>query len=339
VPRSRWWPVGLAVVLSLSVLAAWLTGWDPTGWIDAATTLLPVPVAFACGLLCERWPGLAGTLSLAVILEVTDWFNPFVLVITLGPWLAGAIFRDRQQLARRLERVSREIEAESLRVTDEAVRLERSRIARELHDIVAHCVSMMVVQAYAGERLVGADQTSAAEAFDHISDAAGQARREIAQLVDLLAADTTAPPDRPLGPALRALVEGAAAVGLDVTLHLFGDPDNLPGASAAIVYRVAQEGITNAVKHAPGAPIWITVDCPTKTMTETTTETTTENPTDTTIDVVNASSTRPGSPLRATGGGRGLSGIEERVTLVGGTFDAGPERAGAWRISVRVPST
>ncbi len=318
--RSGWWAIGLAGMAGVGALTAWLADWETSGWGDALTTLLPVPIAFACGLKCRRLPGLAASLWMAVTAEITAWFNPFVLVITLGPWLAGTIVRERQQLARRLESVGRELEAESERIADEAVRLERSRIARELHDIVAHSVSMMVVQAYAGERLVGADRTSAAEAFDHISDAAGQARREIGQLVDLLAADASAGPDRPLEPALRALVSGAAAVGLDVTLHLLGETEAVPKASAAIVYRVVQEGITNALKHAPGAPIWITVDC---------------GP-EITIDVVNGSSSNPGSPLRSAGGGRGLPGIEERVTLLGGSFDAGPTTAGAWRVSVRL---
>lgn len=116
-------------------------------------------------------------------------------------------------------------------------------------------------------------------------------------------------------------MSGTTAVGLDVTLHLFGEPDLVPKTSGAIVYRVVQEGITNALRYASGAPIWISVDC---------------GP-EITIDVVNGSSADSGSPLRAAGGGRGLPGIEERVTLLGGSFDAGPARAGAWRVSVRLP--
>lgn len=194
--KSGHWAVGLAGIVGLSVLVSWLVGWQASGWADALTTLVPVPIAFWCGLACRRRVGLAAVLWMAATAEITALFNPFVLVITLGPWLVGTIIREHQQMARSLENVGREIEAESQRLADEAVRLERSHIARELHDIVAHCVSMMVVQAYAGERLIGDDRTSAAEAFDHISDAAGQLA------VRSPSSSTCSPPMPPPGPTV-----------------------------------------------------------------------------------------------------------------------------------------
>ena len=248
------------------------------------------------------------------------YVNPFVLALTLGPWFVGMVIRDRQKINQRLLQVGRELETESQQLADEAVRLERARIARELHDIVAHCLSVMVVQAYAGERLAGSDQISATEAFDHISDAAGQAKLEIGHLVELLADDPPVRPDRQLARNLQDLVAGARSTGLDIHLHLTGSPDDIPSESAIVAYRVVQESITNALKHSPGAPIDVSVDCGAQVV----------------VDVIN-STRQTESALALTGGGHGLMGIRDRVSGLGGTFRAGPEAPGSWRVSVCFP--
>ncbi len=316
--------VGCAGTIGIFVLiTTYIVSWKTTGFLDALTTLLPVPIAFVCGLACRRYVGLVACLWMAVTVEVCGGWNPFVLVITLGPWLGAAIVVERQEVAQRLSEVGRELETESGRLAEQAVKLERARIAHELHDIVAHCVSVMVVQAYAGERLAVADQGSATEAFDHIAMAAGQAQREITHLVDLLDVHEDVISSRDLGPALGELVAGATATGLDVRLHVTGHPEQVPARAADVAYRAVQEGLTNALKHSPGAPIGISVDCGV----------------DILIDVVNETSSAPTSLLGSSGGGHGLSGIRERVTNLGGTFQAGPEPAGAWRVSVRFPAT
>jgi signal transduction histidine kinase len=323
VRRAGWAALALAGATgALALLTTYVFPWETTGLLDGLTTLLPVPIAFVCGLAWRREVGLIGAVWMAVAVELTQGYvNPFVLVVTLGPWLVGAVARDRRQIVQRLAEVGRELEAESRRLADEAVRLERAHIARELHDIVAHCVSVMVVQAYAGERLAAADQTSAVEAFDHIADAATQATQEIAHLVDLLADDPAAPPDQELEPKLQDLVAGARAAGLDVRLHLTGRPEQVAPDAAAVAYRVVQESVTNALKHAPGTPVDICVDCAGEVV----------------IDVINALTPSSGSQLASSGGGHGLPGIRERVNGLGGTFEAGPDAPGAWRVSVRFP--
>jgi signal transduction histidine kinase len=323
VRRAGWAALALAGATgALALLSTYAFSWTTTGLLDALTTLLPVPIAFVCGLACRREVGLIGALWMAGTVEVTQGdFNPFVLVITLGPWLVGAVVRDRRQIVQRLAEVGRELEAESGRLADEAVRLERARIARELHDIVAHCVSVMVVQAYAGERLAATDQLSATEAFDHIAEAAAQAKQEIGHLVDLLAEQPTAGPDRELVTNLQGLVAGARATGLDIRLNLAGNPEQVVPASAAVAYRVVQESVTNALKHSPGAPIDIAIDCGT----------------DVVIDVVNAVTPSARSDLASSGGGHGLAGIQDRVSRLGGHFAAGPDDPAAWRVSVRFP--
>jgi signal transduction histidine kinase len=124
-----------------------------------------------------------------------------------------------------------------------------------------------------------------------------------------------------LGPALNELVGRAAAIGLDVQLHLSGQPDHVTGPAATVTYRVVQEGVTNALKHAPGAPIHVSVDCRDEVS----------------VDVFNSTSSERVAPLREAGGGHGLTGIQERVAGLGGTCQAGPDPGGYWRVSVRFP--
>jgi len=320
---AGWAALVLAGAIGIQVLVTtYLVSWTTTGLLDDLTILLPVPVAFVCGLALRREVGLIACVWMAVTIELNQgYFNPFVLVVTLGPWLTGAVVRDHRQIVQRLDDVGRQLETESELVADEAVRLERAHIARELHDIVAHCVSVMVVQAYAGERLAITDQPSATAAFDHIASAAAQAKLEIAHLVDLLADDSTTEPDRKLTSQLQDLVAGAAATGLDVRLHVEGQLDQIKPETAVVVYRVVQESVTNALKHSPGAPIEIYLDCGS----------------DIVIDVVNRLDPVSDSDLATVGGGHGLSGIRDRVSGLGGTFAAGPNPPGAWRVSVRFP--
>ncbi len=293
---------------------------------DALSVLAPFPVAFALGVFFPRWVGLGVVLWMAVTFELNQGYvNPFVLVFTLGPWVAGVMVRDRRRLAQQLAERARQLEAEGELLAEESVRYERTRIARELHDIVAHCVSVMVVQAYAGERLAAKGDDSASEAFGHIVDAAAQAQLEMRRLVDLLAAEPSAGSERGLAAGVGELVAGAVATGLSVNLRVHGDADRLPSPIAQVAYRVIQEGITNALKHAPGASIDIVVDCAINSVH---------------IEVVNATATGPiGSPLQTGGGGHGLAGMRDRVNVLGGDFFAGPQQDSSWRVSVRLPIT
>jgi signal transduction histidine kinase len=323
VTRAGWAALLLAFAVGVLVLVTtFVATWNTTGFLDGLTTLLPAPIAFVCGLTWRREIGLIAVTWMAVTIELNQGYvNPFVLVVTLVPWFVGAVIRDRQQMNRRLIEVGQKLEAESQQLADEAVRLERARIARELHDIVAHCLSVMVIQAYAGERLLSTGQHSATEAFEHIANAAGQAKQEIAHLVELLADQPTVSDDRNLAENLQNLVAGGRATGLDICLHLNGRPNEVPPESAVVAYRVVQESITNALKHSPGAPIDISVDCGIEVV----------------IDVINATSQHESSHLATIGGGHGLTGIQERVSGLGGTFSAGPDDPGAWRVSVRFP--
>ena len=320
--KSGWIGLGCGVALGIFwFLSTVVYPWGSTGVVDGLTTLLPVPVCFAVGYLTPWRSGLGLCVGLVVIGELTG-FNPFVIVIIIGPWFGGVVVRDRRNVTARLVEAGQALEAESKLLADEAVRLERARIARELHDIVAHCVTVMVVQAYAGELLMASDRHAASEAFEHIESAAGQAQHEIADLVTLLDEEPPRASVGDLSDALDELVAGATAAGLAVTLHLNGHPEAVSAGPAAVAYRVVQEGVTNALKHSPGAAMMIVVDCGS----------------DVTVDVLNDAGSGASSALQTVGGGHGLSGIRDRVIGLGGHFAAGPEPGGAWRVSVRLPT-
>jgi signal transduction histidine kinase len=248
-------------------------------------------------------------------------FNPFIVVGTVGPFGLGLVMRSRRALTSQLAARGAELEAERELFAAEAIRYERARIARELHDIVAHCISVMVIQAAAGQRLAGQNPALAADAFDAICEAVGQAESEIGRLVELLEHD-----HRPRGidgiRLVDELVARAGAAGLAVTCRLRGPANGMPEQASEAVYRVVQEGLTNALKHAPGAPVDVVIA---------------EAGGRLEVSVANGPPTAPPSGLERTGGGRGLAGMRERVRACGGELTAGPLDGGGWRVLARLP--
>ena len=201
------------------------------------------------------------------------------------------------------------------------MRYERARIARELHDIVAHCISLMVVQAGAGERLAQSNPDGATKAFASIADAASEAEAEIDRLVEFL--DGSAP----VGPRtglriVEGLVRRARASGLTVSCNFIGECEDLAESSADAAYRLVQEAVTNAMKHASGAPIDITIEGHVGTIS---------------VDVVNGPARGAPSVLAGAGGSHGLAGMRERAARCGGTFDAGPTAQGGWHVTAAFP--
>lgn len=278
--------------------------------------------AYTLSSRCPWLPSLIGLAALnAVVASTSTAFNPLVEMVTIGPWIGGLIVASRQRATAELELRVQELEAERELFATASVRFERARIARELHDIVAHCVSLMVVQASAGEQLAPSDPSAAAEAFESISEAAHQAGVEIDRLVELLAD----PPAENASAGLRIvseLVRRVRASGLTVTCQFIDDSEQLSEAAADAAYRLAQEGVTNAIKHAPGAPIEITVRGDAAAVE---------------VRVENWPAAGFASGLETAGGGHGLTGMRERVARCGGTFGAGPRKDGGWQIAGRFP--
>jgi signal transduction histidine kinase len=285
--------------------------------------LLPV-VAFLAGR-APAWPAgalavgllLAGIAAAQVITFDDGSLVPEIMLpVTL--YLAGLALRGREAVAERLAEQADELKAERDAYARLSVRYERARIAAELHDVVAHAISVMVVQASAGQRLAVREPSRAAETFDIIATAARQAQDDLDRLADLLAQDAAPDAGADLG-LVREIIDTARASGLPVTLRVSGDTSSVSGAVAHAALRVVQEGLTNALRYAPGALIEVAVEA---------------RPGALELSIVNDRSTAPAR--LGLGSGRGLTGLRERVAACGGTLAAGPDDEGGWSVRARI---
>lgn len=332
----RRYPIAVAVAAGALLAVPTVTGYSSAFYSNSAALhndVLEATVfvalfmyAYALGSYCPWRRSLLGLVLLIAALLVALGTGPagaeaFLVVAIAGPWIGGLVVAARRDVAKQLEDRAREIEEERELFAEQSVRYERARIARELHDIVAHAVSLMVVQANAGEHLARRDPRAAAEAFESICEAARQAEAEIDRLVELL--DTSSPATPPAGLRIvEDLVGRARASGLHVTCQFSGDSDNLSEPAAESVYRVVQEAVTNAMKHAPGAQIDIAIAGDSGTVE---------------VRVANQLALLPRSGLEDAGGSHGLAGMKERVQEARGTFNAGPTPEGGWEVVARLP--
>ena len=221
----RRWPVPAAAVACAALAAVWPLGLAPVvnGALSIPFFLTPFLFAYSLGADAGLAVGLAGSVLLAICLQLSNAgvFNPLGEMLTVGPWLVGRVVLSRRRMTEQLQARNEELRAEQELFALESVRYERARIARELHDIVAHCLSVMVVQASAGQRMAPADRDGVAGALESVAEAAAQAQTEVGRLVELLSGD---PPARrpgwpwstswcggPAGPAWRSAAGSRAA--------------------------------------------------------------------------------------------------------------------------------
>jgi signal transduction histidine kinase len=312
---------------------------------------MPIPVGGVVGLYSvaawgsRRAALVAGAVAavvavVAIALPRTD--ADLVDAIFVAASLGGAwVLGDRARLQRafaaeqqeRAVRLEREQAAEARR----AVASERSRIARELHDVVAHHVSMMVVQAEAGPVAVEHDPARAAGAFEAIAATGRQALVEMRRLLGVLRGDGDQAPSLAPQPGLAevpSLVEQVGRAGLEVELVVEGEPGPLPAGVDLSAYRIVQEALTNAVKHsgASRARILVRYD-PDELRLEIRDEGPAGN------GSPPAAGRRPGDADRGQRRpGSGLLGMRERAALFGGELEAGPDPGGGFTVAARLPT-
>jgi signal transduction histidine kinase len=236
----------------------------------------------------------------------------FSAVVVAGSWLVGDVVRQRQQKVEMAE-ASRE---EWVRA---AVADERVRIARELHDLVAHSVSLMGVQASAARLLLDDDPAKARQALASIETTARDSVGDLQRLLGILrTGDTEDLEPQPAVSDLAALADATRAAGLTVNIDIAGLPTHLaPGPSLA-VYRIVQEALTNVLKHADATRADVRVAA-----------------TGDALEVEVADDGRGGSLRRRHG--HGLIGMRERATLYGGTLEAGRRSDGGFTVRARFP--
>jgi len=250
----------------------------------------------------------------------------FILAWTFG-WWSG---RHQRRLAD-LEAAHRHEVEEQREIADRAVSVERLRIARELHDIVAHSVTIMVLHAAGAQRVVRTDPDRAADSLALIEDSGQRAMGELRRLLALLRETEGSSPSETATPGLAQVDQVLAAVrssGVTATLEITGEPRRLDASVDLAAYRLIQEALTNVAKHrGAGARVVVTIEW---------------EPEKVTVAVeddgvgVRAPADAAADPARSAGG-HGLAGLRERVAIAAGDFSVGTTDAGGFRVAARLP--
>lgn len=316
----RRWPIVTGLVATLLGLAA---PWFGTELNDLAS---PIFISFLIAYSVARWrPDHWGVAVLAVTVavlgvdyaftderdnNVTDLF--FVLSLLLPPYVVGKVVRKLAEQAVLLERQQEVIRRE-------AVRAERDRIARELHDVIAHSVSAMVVQTAAAQDLVRTDPDRAEDVLAAVAETGRLALTETGKLLHVLrdSADELGLAPTPGLSAVPELVERFRRDGLAVEATIDIPLGDLPAALDVSAYRLVQEALTNALRYAPDRRVELHVAAA---------------PSRLTIRTSNLAATGPG-----VGTGLGLLGLGERVALLGGTLTHGLTPTGRFELAAELP--
>jgi signal transduction histidine kinase len=324
--RNRW----PRPVFAISVGAVAL--YSALGYENGAAVLAPVVALYTLATRLPARRALAwGVLATAVLMGATVARNPFgptgggfylVPGLTAAATLAGIAVASRRAYVGSIEARA---DADARRRIDE----ERLRIARELHDVVAHTMATINVQAGAAAYVLRDRPDVAAEALDTIKSASKEGLRELRAILNVLRQVDEADPTQPtpgIG-QVGGLVDGAVRAGLKTTLTVTGPPRPLPAAVDLATYRIVQESLTNAIRHAGPATAAVTLAY---------------------LDgefLVEVTDTGLGAPAGGAGvsagvlsQGLGLAGMRERASSVGGSLQAGPSPGGGYRVAARLPA-
>ena len=317
--------VVLLVIMASATIHYWLGGSSGQPWFALVLAVFALAahgslrsgavgmLAVALGILSIDLPRLQQGEPLDEVLPA--WF---ILAATwgFGRWMQGRR-RDHDDLVACAEAVERDRE-EAARA---AVVHERARIARELHDMVAHSLAVIVLQAQAAERVLTADPTGARRALGAIESVGREGLDELRRLLEvLLVTDDGGLDPRPSLRHLDVLVERVREAGLPVEVTVDGSPTSLPAGIDVSAYRIVQEALTNVLKHSGAVSAAVGLNyC---------------------AGVLEVQVTDDGSreqPFAPEHVGHGLIGMRERVTLYGGTLDTGQQPAGGFRVLARLP--
>ena len=289
--------------------------------------LAMLTAAYSVGAYASRRTGLAGALlaiglvCISVSREGGGAGNYlFAGGIVASAWLAGVALRERRVRAAELERHTEALERDQEARARVAVADERARIARDLHDVVAHSMSVIAVQAGAERLALPEDATQTREVLAGIEDTARQGLVEMRRLVELLRRDDEelALAPQPSVTRLDGLVQQVCDAGMPVEFCIEGVPVPLPPGVDLSAYRIVQEALTNALKHAGPAQARVTLRyC---------------------ADRLELEVADNGGGVEGNGGGHGLIGMEERVAVFGGVLEAGRTDAG-YRLRATLPLT
>ncbi len=287
-----------------SLLVATFTVASHVGPVWRSVALGIVPIAAMLGSHLLGYFGSPGIENAGAL---------FLFFFVGATWAAGRVVRQRSlAVAATREDVDR--------VAGEAVQLERARIARELHDVIAHAVSVVVLQAGAAEQFLDRDPERARKHLAVTRRTAQEALEEMRHLLGVLREDDVHYAPQPGLERIPELVAETEAAGHRVTLERDGMRADVPDGLSLAGYRIVQEALTNVRKHAPGAPVTVAVHTDAE-------------------RIRVAVTSRAGSLPEPSpgGGGHGILGMRERVRVYGGRLEAGPTADGGWSVEAELP--
>ncbi|WP_129669461.1 sensor histidine kinase [Phytoactinopolyspora endophytica] len=315
----RRWPRGTAVFATLAVGVYVLSGYvnGPiygTVWLSL----------LALSRLTDRRTTLAVATPLCITLGLSAlWVDGLVMLMVLVGWSAAAIFlgdalRTRRAHLVELEERARYLEHSREEVARRRIAEERLRIARDLHDGVAHAISTINVQAGAASHVIERRPHAAKDALDAIRHASGDVLDELAVMLSVLHDDDGAAraPAPGLG-GVQQLADSAESAGIKVEYSMEGPTELVPPAIGTAAYRVVQESLTNVMRHAGAAKVQVTIDV--------------GGDRRMTVDVCDDGGCAPLVPM-PKGTGSGIHGMRSRVESTGGRFEAGPKPTGGFRV-------
>ncbi|GAB2596592.1 sensor histidine kinase [Kribbella endophytica] len=276
--------------------------------------------------------GLGVLMATARYWANSDWRQQITMMVALGAlvfgvWAFGERRRTRGLYVAQLEERAVQAERDRDREATLAVTNERTRIAREIHDVVAHGLSIMIVQADGGLYAADASPEQAKKALATIGDTGRASLTEMRKMLGLLKQDEqneldpNQPRPQPGVSSLPELVENVREAGLTVDYEVTGTPRDLPALLGLTAYRIVQEGLTNTLKHAgPGARTSVTLDFGREMLT-----------------VVVTDDGRGGGVAPSSDPGHGLVGMRQRASISGGTVNAGPKAGGGYEVVAKLP--
>lgn len=298
------WPYPLSLAIMLYTLAA----------SDFPKRLAWVTAGIGVFLLLLPWPS-----EIELSRDLAIYLVPEMLLFSIAPVAFGLYVRERQRLIATMQ--AREADARrQARLEAERVRAEeRNRLANEIHDVVAHSISLMIV--HTGALKLAATDERTRQIADLVRSSGHAALEELREVVSVLRTEDNAP----LGPSpslsnIGALVQESRAAGISIELQTHGVPRKVPGSVERTAFRVVQESLTNIHKHAPGATARVDLVW---------------RPSRLDIIVRNDRPRRP--PMLLPESGFGLHSLRERVSLLSGDFQAGPTAEGGWRVYASLP--
>lgn len=327
--RTR--PVPALAVATVLGMLYWILDYDGAGAFIAIAALLYSTAVYVGERRRSTQVLIVFTTVLLAVL-ITGYFAPSEEEVSLGvvvfnlvlfqlTWLAGDAVRNRRAQLDRLHLQMEQAEQERQRATERAVEDERNRIARELHDIVAHAMSVIVVQAEGAHRLVGKDDDRVRAALVAIEQTGRSNLNDIRGIVGLLRTNGTEYAPAPDLSKLDGLIGQCSEAGLEVSLDVKGDRRPLPPMIELSGYRIVQESLTNTMKHGgPAATAIVSIDY-----------------LDDSLDIAVTDNGRGAAAEQPQTPGHGLLGIRERVEAFGGQIHSGPRVGGGFTVHASIP--